>query len=100
MTKTELIKNIHYRTGHTEERTKVIVDEILELMSQTLVDRRRIEIREFFSFQVGMKRSRAARNPKTGEPLHTKAKPYVKGKQSKSWCHRENGIVSQWNRGK
>jgi len=93
-TKQDLIKQIHYRLGHSEAKTKESVDEICKFMASSLQKHERIEIRGFFSFAIRNRKTGRVRNPKTGEILVKGAKDYVHGKQSKSWMREMNGIVS------
>ena len=53
------------------------IDLIIDTMSTTLEQHRRIEIRGFGSFSVRMHPARRAINPRTGEKLMTEPKPAV-----------------------
>ncbi|MBZ2279765.1 integration host factor subunit beta, partial [Buchnera aphidicola] len=60
------------------------IKEILEHMSKSLVQKKRIEIRGFGSFSLHYRSSRIGRNPKTGKKVQLTEKyvPYFKpGKQ-------------------
>lgn len=62
------------------------VKEILEQLSQSLEDGKRIEIRGFGSFTLHSRQPRVGRNPKTGESVKLQAKsvPHFKvGKELK-----------------
>ena len=56
------------------------IKELLELMSKTLAQGERIEVRGFGSFSLNYRAPRMARNPKTGErvPLAAKYVPHFK----------------------
>ena len=51
------------------ELVEEAVRELLQLLSETLATGNRIEIRGFGSFELRRHPPRAARNPKTGEPV-------------------------------
>ncbi len=75
MTKSDLIdilctKNAKLSTKDVELGCK----EILDSLSDTLIDRERIEIRGFGSFSVHTRKPRTGRNPKTGDQVALEAK--------------------------
>ncbi len=80
MTKADIVEEVANATGLTKRDVAVVVDLLLETISQALADRERIEIRGFGSFKVKTKRARMARNPRTGERVHVPEKivPYFK----------------------
>ena len=70
MTKSELIDDIALQTPEIQRRdVELVVNTILQTMSEALAQGRRIEIRGFGSFVPKRRRSRAARNPRTGEQV-------------------------------
>ncbi len=75
MIKSELIEQLAARMTHLpEKQIAAAVNQILELMSDALVEGQRIEIRGFGSFSLHHRPPRAAHNPKTGEKVITKTK--------------------------
>lgn len=75
MIKSELIANLAARLTHLpEKQINDSVNHILELMSQTLIEGQRIEIRGFGSFSLHYRPPRNAHNPKTGEKVITEGK--------------------------
>ncbi|MCX7115419.1 MAG: integration host factor subunit beta [Gammaproteobacteria bacterium] len=91
MVKSELIGLIASRLSHFSERqVALIVSHILEAMSETLMDGRRIEIRGFGSFSVHTHAPRVAHNPKTGEKVVTKEKRVPHFKMGKPLRERLN----------
>lgn len=80
MTKADIVEEVANATGLTKRDVGVVVDLLLETISQALADRERIEIRGFGSFKVKTKRARIARNPRTGERVQVPEKvvPYFK----------------------
>jgi len=87
MIKSELIDHLIQRFPKLGET--VIIDatnSLIKEMSTALCSGSRIEIRGFGSFSLHYRPERRARNPKTGEPMVTKAKysPHFKpGKELK-----------------
>ncbi len=75
MTKSELIELLATRQSQLAYKdVELAVNVILEHMSATLSEGERIEIRGFGSFALHFRRSRMARNPKSGEPVSLPAK--------------------------
>ena len=61
-------------TGLSEKQINDAVNCILELMTNSLLNNQRIEIRGFGSFSLHYRPPRNAHNPKTGEKVTTVAK--------------------------
>ena len=57
-----------------EKQVTDSINHILELMSEALINGKRIEIRGFGSFSLHYRPPRNAHNPKTGEKVITDAK--------------------------
>lgn len=75
MTKSELIARLAARHPHlVAGDAELVVKTILDAMTQSLVEGKRIEIRGFGSFSLNFRPPRIGRNPKTGE------KVYIAGK--------------------
>jgi integration host factor subunit beta len=75
MIKSELIANLAAKMTHLpEKQVTESVNHILELMSDALIQGKRIEIRGFGSFSLHYRPPRNAHNPKTGEKVVTEAK--------------------------
>ncbi len=85
MIKSQLIAQIAAQmTDLSENKITDGINQIVEIMSDALVNNQRIEIRGFGSFSLHYRASRNAHNPKNGEKVVTKPKytPYFKpGKQ-------------------
>ena len=70
MTKSELIEVLLSEQSHLKhEDVELAVKTILDLMSQSLAEGERIEIRGFGSFCLHHRPPRIGRNPKSGEPV-------------------------------
>jgi integration host factor subunit beta len=70
MTKSELIEILARRQGHLKaDDVDMAVKTLLEMMSNSLTEGDRIEIRGFGSFSLHFRPPRLGRNPKTGESV-------------------------------
>lgn len=70
VTKSELIDDLALQTPEIQRRdVELVVNTILQTMTNALVDGQRIEIRGFGSFVPKLRKNRAARNPRTGEEV-------------------------------
>lgn len=81
MIKSELIARLAATlTQLPEKKVAQATNHILQLMSDALINGRRIEVRGFGSFCLHHRPARHARNPKTGEQVLTDEKntPYFK----------------------
>lgn len=76
MTKKDIVKAISESIGETQLKTKEIVQKTFEAIVETLVEERRIELRNFGVFEVKKRAARKARNPRTGERVDV-AEKYV-----------------------
>ena len=75
MVKSELIQRITERQDNLSLKdVELSVNHLLEVMSDTLSNGDRIEIRGFGSFNLHYRPPRRAHNPKTGERVFTEAK--------------------------
>ena len=83
MTKKEIVKAISDELGLTQLRTKEIVQKTFDAIVETLVEERRIELRNFGVFEVKMRAARKARNPRTGGQVEVPAKLVVTFKPGK-----------------
>lgn len=70
MTKSELIEVLARKQKHLPAKdVELAVKHLLDLMSESLANGRRIEIRGFGSFALHFRPPRLGRNPKTGEAV-------------------------------
>src|SRR5436309_15421636 len=67
VTKKEIVKTISEEIGMTQLKTKEIVQKTFNAIVETLVEERRIELRNFGVFEVKARAARKARNPRTGQ---------------------------------
>lgn len=86
MNKSDLAKALHKELDLPFRKTEEVVDTMFGLISRTLVNGDRIEIRGFGSFEVRDYPGYTGRNPKTGELITVDEKklPFFKaGKELK-----------------
>ena len=84
MTKKEIVKQISEKLGLTQLKVKVIVQMVFDLIIDTLIEKKRIELRNFGVFEVKKRAARVARNPRTGDPVRVPAKYVVTFKPGKT----------------
>ncbi len=77
MTKKELAKAISEELGITSVLALQTVQRVFDGITETLVEKGRIELRNFGVFEVRKRQPRKARNPRTGENVKVPAKLVV-----------------------
>jgi nucleoid DNA-binding protein len=83
VTKKEIVKTISEEIGLTQLKTKEIVQKTFDAIVETLVEDRRIELRNFGVFEVKQRAARKARNPRTGAKVFVPEKFVVTFKPGK-----------------
>jgi nucleoid DNA-binding protein len=83
VTKKEIVKTISDEIGLTQLKTKEIVQKTFDAIVETLVEDKRIELRNFGVFEVKRRAARKARNPRTGEKVEVAEKFVVTFKPGK-----------------
>ncbi|MCL2120460.1 MAG: integration host factor subunit beta, partial [Planctomycetaceae bacterium] len=83
MTKKEIVRSISEELGLTQLKTKEIVQKTFDAIIETLVEERRIELRNFGVFEVKCRAARKARNPRTGMEVMVEKKYVVTFKPGK-----------------
>jgi nucleoid DNA-binding protein len=83
MTKKDIVRSISDKLETTQLKTKEIVQKTFDTIIETLLEQKRIELRNFGVFEVKKRAARKARNPKTGEPVDVKEKYVVVFKPGK-----------------
>jgi len=99
MTKADLVEDICKRSRLSKSENARIVDEILNSIAQALSEGQHIEIRGFGTFKVRARRSRRARNPRTGAEVSVPAKlvPVFKpSNQLKAMVRGEMELPDHW----
>jgi len=77
VTKKEIVKLISDELEESQVLTKRIVQMTFDLIVKTLVTDGRIELRNFGVFEVKLRKSRQARNPKTSERVEVPERKVV-----------------------
>jgi nucleoid DNA-binding protein len=83
VTKKEIVKAISDEIGMTQLKTKEIVQKTFDAIVDTLIEERRIELRNFGVFEVKKRAARKARNPRTGDKVFVPEKYVVTFKPGK-----------------
>ena len=92
MTKAELVEQVAGQSDLTKKDAEVIVQTVLDSITESLQRGEKIELRGFGSFRIRSRSSRQGRNPKTGNGVNVPAKnvPYFKpGKEIKDLINPE-----------
>ena len=97
MTKKEIVKTISEEIGLTQLKTKEIVQKTFDAIVETLVEDKRIELRNFGVFEVKRRAARKARNPWTGEKVFVPEKFVVTVKPGKEMEARVRELERQAN---
>lgn len=89
MTKADLVENVTASIARTagpmisKKDCARVVDAFLDSVKDALRDQKNIEIRGFGTFKIRRRKTRMARNPRTGEPVEVAARPVPVFKPSK-----------------
>jgi integration host factor subunit beta len=80
MTKAELVEEVAAQADLTKKDAEIIVQTVLDSITDSLQKGEKIELRGFGSFRIRSRSSRQGRNPKTGSGVSVPAKkvPYFK----------------------
>jgi nucleoid DNA-binding protein len=95
VTKKEIVKTISEEIGLTQLKTKEIVQKTFNAIVDTLVEERRIELRNFGVFEVKKRAARKARNPRTGDKVYVPEKFVVTFKPGKEMEERVRELERQ-----
>jgi len=95
VTKKEIVKTISEEIGLTQLKTKEIVQKTFDAIVDTLVEDRRIELRNFGVFEVKKRAARKARNPRTGDKVFVPEKYVVTFKPGKEMEERVRELERQ-----
>lgn len=88
LTKRELVNEVASKLGLTQNEVSGVVQELLDAITDSLVDGNRLEIRNFGVFEVKEREARIGRNPRTGEEVPIPRKrvtTFRPGKALKQW---------------
>lgn len=89
MTKADLVEHVTEAISRTagpmisKKDCARVVDAFLDAIKDALKEQRNIEVRGFGTFKIRNRKTRMARNPRTGEPVEVSARPVPVFKPSK-----------------
>lgn len=89
MTKADLVEQVTASIAKTagpmisKKDCARVVDAFLEAVKDALKDQHNIEVRGFGTFKIRRRKTRMARNPRTGDPVEVAARPVPVFKPSK-----------------
>ena len=84
MNKSDLIKNISFKISSVKKNdTEEAVNQLINIISDSLLEKNRVEIRGFGTFSSRQRPVRLARNPKTGTSITVGSKFYTYFRPSK-----------------
>lgn len=69
LTKSNIVESVYSRTELTKKESSNCVNEVLELMKETLEGGEEIKVSGFGKFEVRKKDERIGRNPRTGDEI-------------------------------
>lgn len=69
LTKANIVDTVYSQTELTKKEASSYVNEVLELMKETLEDGEEIKVSGFGKFEVRKKDERVGRNPRTGDEI-------------------------------
>ena len=89
MTKADLVEKVTASIARTagpmisKKDCARVVDAFLDAVKDALADQHNIEVRGFGTFKIRRRKTRMARNPRTGDPVQVAARPVPVFKPSK-----------------
>src|SRR5690606_5830967 len=89
MTKADLVERVTASIARTsgplisKKDCARVVDAFLDAIKEALQEQHNIEVRGFGTFKIRHRKTRMARNPRTGEPVEVSARPVPVFKPSK-----------------
>lgn len=69
LTRADLSESLHRNIGLSRTESAEMVNNVLDLVGDSLVDGQSVKLSSFGTFMVRAKRERMGRNPKTGEEV-------------------------------
>ena len=84
MTKKEIVRSVSEKLNITQLKAKEVVQNVLDCIAETLVEEKRIELRNFGVFEIRKRAARKARNPRTGDEVMVKERHVVVFKSGKA----------------
>jgi nucleoid DNA-binding protein len=94
-----MAKAIADKMGLPQGQVGEVVQRVLDGITETLLNSRRIELRNFGVFEVKKRKPRRARNPRTGEKVNVPAKLVVSFKPGREMEQRVRQLPKVPGRG-
>ena len=91
LTKIQIIESIHNQIGLSQNKSKEIVETLLEIIKSTLASGEDVMVSNFGRFCVKEKRERKGRNPATGDDMMLEPRKVVTFRCSGRLRDRVNG---------
>ena len=82
MTKADIVEIIHQKIGFGRKESTEIVEQVFEIIQETLENGEKVKLPGFGNFVVRQKRPRRGRNPKSGDEIVISARKVVTFKPS------------------
>lgn len=82
MTKADIVAAVKAKMGLSQQLTAQIVDDLFEILKETLSTGENVKISGFGNFEVREKNARPGRNPRTGEDIMISARKVLTFKPS------------------
>src|SRR5438445_656530 len=89
MTKADLVEKVTAQIARTagplisKKDCARVVDSFLDAVKAALAEQHNIEIRGFGTFKIRQRKTRMARNPRTGDPVEVAARPVPGGARAR-----------------
>jgi len=82
MTKVDIVSSVYEKVGFSKKEAVRVVEDIFDIMKDTLERGEKIKISGFGNFVVRKKRTRRGRNPQTGDDIEITARKILTFKPS------------------
>lgn len=82
MTKADIVEKLYEQIGLSKKDSAALVEQVFEILKDTLETGEKIKIAGFGSFAVRQKHDRRGRNPQTGEAITIEARRVLTFKPS------------------
>ena len=96
MNKTELIKNVAQNAEISQKEATVVVQTVVESITNTLAAGEKVQLIGFGTFEVRERAARTGRNPQTGEEMQiaaSKVPAFKAGKELKEAVIMKNSLL-------
>jgi len=108
MTKADLVERVTAQISRTagpmisKKDCARVVDSFLDAIKEALQEQKNIEVRGFGTFKIRHRKTRMARNPRTGSPVEVSARPvpvFKPSKELRAMVANISGLSSPVHRG-